>query len=111
MGSLLLDLLVGDHRLCTKEVMDKFKGQEFTFQAIGISKIISGKFSSGTKALLGKLLHHNPSKRMQFEDLFLDICPEIGDHYRGWKKGFSNKITVPQNSENSRFIQEKYRSI
>lgn len=74
-GSLLLDLLMGGHRLSTKEVLDKFKGQEFTFQAIGISKTVSGKFSEGTKALLGKLLHYDPNKRMKLLDMFLNICP------------------------------------
>jgi len=79
--------------------MDKFKGQEFTFQAIGISKTVSGKYSEGTKALLGKLLHHDPKKRMQLKDMFMEICPEIGEHYRDQKMEVPpSKITVPQSS-------------
>jgi hypothetical protein len=77
MGSLLLDLLVGGHKLCTKEVMNKFRDQEFTFEAIGFSKSVSGKYAESTKALLKRLLHHNPNKRMKLKDMFEEICPEI----------------------------------
>jgi serine/threonine protein kinase len=80
--------------------MDKFKGQEFTFKAIGIASHVYGKFSEGTKALLGKLLHHDPNKRMKLKDMFLDICPEIGDHYRDQKMDVPpSRITVPQSSK------------
>jgi hypothetical protein len=70
MGSMLLDLLVGGHKLCTKEVMNKFRDQPFAFEAIGLSKSISGKFAESTKDLLKRLLHHNPNKRMKLKEMF-----------------------------------------
>ena len=45
LGCILLQLLTSNHKLSTRESMDKFKGQEFTMEAIGIGNNISQKFS------------------------------------------------------------------
>jgi hypothetical protein len=39
LGSLLLDLLLGGgtHKLSNRNVMDKFKGESFSFEKIGIN--------------------------------------------------------------------------
>ena len=66
-GSLLLDLLLGSHRLSNKGIMDKFKNEEFSFPALGINKTIYSQFEEKTHKLLAKMLHYNPKKRMTIE--------------------------------------------
>ena len=45
LGCILLQLLTINHKLSTKEIMDKFKGKEFTMEAIGISPAIANNYS------------------------------------------------------------------
>lgn len=72
LGCILLQLLVGSHRLSNREVINKFKGKAFSFEAIGIKSDRIAKFSNTTKELLAGLLHHNPTKRTKLADLFKD---------------------------------------
>ena len=64
LGSILLDLLLGSHKLSTLEVANKFKGEPFSFKAIGVAESIYSKFSIEVRELLGRLLHYDPKKRM-----------------------------------------------
>ena len=45
LGCILLQLLTINHNLSTKEIMDKFKGKEFTMEAIGISPVLVKQYS------------------------------------------------------------------
>ena len=40
-GSILVDLLLSHHKLKDQSVMKKFKGQPFSFKAIGVKKKFS----------------------------------------------------------------------
>lgn len=70
LGSILLHMLVGTHRLSNKDVTAKFKNKSFTFEAIGIKSDRVAKLSQATKDLLGGLLHENPLQRTRLHALF-----------------------------------------
>lgn len=46
LGSILLHLILGTHRLTTKEFMKKFQDKEFSFEAMGIKSARISKISS-----------------------------------------------------------------
>ena len=60
LGSILLDLVIGSHKLSTLDIANKFKDEPFSFKAIGISDSISEKFSNELTKLLARMLHYNP---------------------------------------------------
>jgi hypothetical protein len=55
MGSLLVDMLLGHHKLKDKTILDKFKDRPFSFRALGVKKT----FSTEVTTLLEKMLHYN----------------------------------------------------
>ena len=105
LGSLLLDLLLGSHKLSNIEVANKFKGQPFSFEAVGVKEEKYSHFSMEVRQLLGKLLHYDPKKRMNSEELFnsKEICEEVATDMA--KLGQSlppSKIHVPGPSKISK---------
>lgn len=70
LGSILLDMLLTTHKLKNKAVIDKFAGEPFSLEKLGIGTAVSNKFSGDLKNLLGRMLHHNSKKRMTLDELF-----------------------------------------
>ncbi len=70
LGCILLHLIVSSHKLSNAEIINKFKGKPFTFEAIGIKSDRAAKLSYSIKDLLGSMLHYNPKERMKLSDLF-----------------------------------------
>ena len=91
LGCILLQLLVVNHKLSAKQVTDKFKGDMFTMQAVGIQSKIAANYTVDIRELLGKMLHHNPLKRMKLDAVFADpfISPEVSKH------ALQNKKVIP----------------
>lgn len=61
LGCILIELLLGKHKLKNLEIMDKFKNQEFSMEKIGISPKVASNFSPKIKKLLGKMCHYSPA--------------------------------------------------
>jgi serine/threonine protein kinase len=70
LGCILIHLLVGSHRLKNLEMLNKFKGEEFSFLKIGVT--VEKKYSAQLKSILGKMCHYNKNKRLTVKQLLLD---------------------------------------
>lgn len=70
LGCILLHLIVSSHKLSNKPITDKFKGQPFSFEAIGIKSDRVARLPYHIKELLASMLHHDPRKRMKLQELF-----------------------------------------
>lgn len=70
LGCILVHLIVGSHKLSNKTITDKFKGQPFSFEAIGIKSDRVAKLPYHIKDLLASMLHHDPKQRMKLQELF-----------------------------------------
>lgn len=112
LGSLLLDMLLGSHKLSTQEVIEKFKGQPFSFEAVGIKKEIAAKFSEDTRKLLGAMLHYDPKKRMKLADFFRSFDPIIAKHYNSNHKEIPpSKIALGRSSRTSAITPQIFASV
>lgn len=86
LGSLLVDLLLGHHKLKDKVILDKFQDKPFTFKALGVKKT----FSSEINDLLAKMLHYNKKDRMTIPEMF--SCEAISREVaRLYKRGDTRK--------------------
>lgn len=52
LGSILVELLLGNHKFATLQTMLKFKDQPFTFEALGIGSTVTNRFSAEIKQSL-----------------------------------------------------------
>jgi hypothetical protein len=112
LGSLLLDMLLGSHKLSTQEVTEKFKGQPFSLEAVGIKKEIAAKFSEDTRKLLGSMLHYDPKKRMKLVDFFKSFDPMIAKHYNvNHKEIPPSKIAIGKSSRTSNITPQVFASV
>ena len=64
LGSILIHMLLGNHKLKNEKILEKFKNSTFSFEKLGAK---AGKnFSATLQKYLGLMCHYNQEKRMKF---------------------------------------------
>ena len=101
LGNILIYMLTGKHLLSSAGLLNRFKGQAFSFDRIGVKDL---ELSEEVRITLGKMCHYDEKKRYDIKKFFKlkFLCKEVAEHYRnnkdeikGKKEEFSSIIKKP----------------
>ena len=100
LGCIMLEMLIQTHKLSTKEIMNKFQGEPFSFQKLGMKEHTYKGFSEEMHEALGKMLHFFPKKRMTLEQLFENrfLSEDVAKHFEKNKPKPNQRIEYGKSS-------------